>query len=48
MSECPVIQTSKEIAKDTFNVRKWTLEQWGWGACLVMVVATFVKVAFFP
>ena len=48
MSECPVVKTTKEVAKDVYDVRKWTLEQWGWGACLVMVIATFVKVTFFP
>lgn len=42
-----MIKEAKEIAKDFYDVRKWTLEQWGWGACLGMVVAVAIKVIIF-
>lgn len=43
MNECPVINAVVKETKEMFNVKKWTLEQWGWGAILVMLIATGIK-----
>jgi len=44
---CPVINAVVKETKEMFNVRKWNFEQWGWGACLVMIVTVAIKVIIF-
>jgi hypothetical protein len=39
-----VINSVVKETKEMFNVKKWNLEQWGWGAILVMLVATAIKI----